>query len=244
RRRFAPRGEPGGSGAAAARARLLVALPDLRRAARPAGADPGRDPGPVRRRRARSRAGADRGGGARGDPALAMRRLAAVVLNWNGIEDTVGLLRSLERCRVPDGWSAQVLVVDNGSTDGSVERLRREFPEVEMLALPENRRFAGGNNAGLAAALAAGADAVMLLNNDTVADPGLLEHLIVALEREPAAGAAAPLIYFAPPSHIIWYAGGRCVPALAHASHRGLRKRDRGQYRKIERTGYLTGCCL
>lgn len=173
-----------------------------------------------------------------------MKRLAVVVLNWNGHALTSALLGSLEHCRAPQGWEARVLVVDNGSTDGSVEALRAASPAAEILALSENRRFAGGNNAGLERALAAGADAVMLLNNDTEADPGLYERLVLALEQDPRAGAAAPLIYFAPPSDRIWYAGGRCVPALGLAAHRGLRTRDRGQHRAVEPTGYLTGCCL
>jgi GT2 family glycosyltransferase len=171
-------------------------------------------------------------------------KLAIVVLNWNGLEDTRALLRTLERCRVPAGWSAEVMVVDNGSTDGSAARIGAEFPQVDVLALPANLRFAGGNNQGIARALAAGADAIMLLNNDTEADPALLERLLLALEQHPEAGAVAPLIYFAAPSRRIWYAGGRCTPALGLAAHRGLRQLDRGQYRSIERTGYLTGCCL
>jgi hypothetical protein len=173
-----------------------------------------------------------------------MKRLAIVVLNWNGAGDTLALLDTLGRCRAPEGWQLAPLVVDNGSADGSVGRIRAEHPGIELIALGENRRFAGGNNAGLAAALASGADAVMLLNNDTGADPALCERLILALEQDPTAGAAAPLIYFAAPSQRIWYAGGRCVPALAHSSHRGLRRLDRGQFRAVEETGYLTGCCL
>ncbi len=173
-----------------------------------------------------------------------MKTLAVVVLNWNGLADTRALLASLAHCAAPAGWQARVLVVDNGSTDGSVTALRREFPDVEVLALPENRRFAGGNNAGLAHVLAQGADAVMLLNNDTEADPQLYERLLLALEQEPRAGAAAPLIFFAQPLDRIWYAGGRCNVGLGHTSHRGLRARYTGQYRSVEDTGYLTGCCL
>jgi len=173
-----------------------------------------------------------------------MKTLAVVVLNWNGLEDTRALLPTLARCRVPDGWRMRVLVVDNGSSDGSAAALAREFPEAEVVALPENRRFAGGCNAGLVRALGQGADAAMLLNNDTEADPGLLEHLLLALEQDPAAGAAAPLICFQRPLDVIWYAGGRCSPALGLAAHRGLRRYDRGQYRVVEETGYLTGCCL
>ena len=173
-----------------------------------------------------------------------MSSLWVVVLSWNGIELTLDTLRSLAACRVPEGWRLHTLVVDNASSDGSPARVREAFPDVDLLALAENRRFAGGNNAGLERALAAGADAVMLLNNDVIADPKLFEKLLAALAEQPEAGAVAPLIYFAPPSDRIWYGGGRCRPWLAHSSHRGLRERDHGQYRSIEDTGYLTGCCL
>ncbi len=173
-----------------------------------------------------------------------MKTLAVVVLTWNGLEDTRALLPTLARCRVPPDWRVRVLVVDNGSSDGSAAAIARGFPEVEVLALPENRRFAGGCNAGLARALADGAEAAMLLNNDTAADPGLLERLLLALAQDPRAGAAGPLICFADPLDVVWYAGGRCRPALGLAAHRGLRQYDRGQYRAVEETGYLTGCCL
>jgi len=173
-----------------------------------------------------------------------VKRLTVIVLNWNGWNDTAALLPTLERCRVPQGWQADVLVVDNGSTDGSVEKLRANFPAVQVLPLPENRMFAGGNNAGLKVALERGADAIMLLNNDTEADPSLYDKLLLALEQDPRAGAAAPLIYHAPPTDRIWYAGAACSPALGRAAHRGLRERDEGQFREVEPTGYLTGCCL
>ena len=173
-----------------------------------------------------------------------MKTLAVIVLNWNGLADTRALLPTLSRCRMPEGWKLRAMVVDNGSTDGSPAKLAADFPEVEIVALGENRRFAGGNNEGLRRALAAGDDAVMLLNNDTEADPGLIERLLLALEQDPRAGAAAPLIYFRPPSDRIWYAGAACVPALGFGAHRGLRKRDEGQYRAVETTGYLTGCCV
>jgi len=176
--------------------------------------------------------------------ARGMRTVTAIVLNWNGLRDTRALLPTLARCRMPDGWTLRVLVVDNGSTDGSVDAVRAEFPWVEVLPLPENRRFAGGNNAGIAHALARGDDALMLLNNDTEADPALFERLLLALEQEPDVGAVAPLIYFAAPARRIWYAGAALVPLLGYASHRGLRALDEGQYRGVEETGYLTGCCL
>jgi len=138
-----------------------------------------------------------------------MRTLTVVVLSWNGLSLTRDTLRSLEACQVPGSWRLRVLVVDNASGDGSPQMVRDEFPGVELLALPENRRFAGGNNEGLRRALDAGADAVMLLNNDVVADPKMIAKLLAALDEQPDAGAAAPLIYFAPPSDRIWYGGAK-----------------------------------
>ena len=173
-----------------------------------------------------------------------MKRLTVVVLNWNGLADTRELLGTLALARDPEGWEVRTMVVDNGSSDGSVAAIRAAFPAVDVLALPENRRFAGGNNEGVRRALAAGADAVMLLNNDTAVDAELFERLVRALDQDPAAGAAAPIIYFGPPTDRIWYAGGICDPAWGRTAHRGLRERDRGQYRAVEATGYLTGCCL
>ncbi len=173
-----------------------------------------------------------------------MKSLWIIVLNWNGRDDTLALLATLGHCRVPEGWRLHVLVVDNASTDGSAERIAADFPEAEIMRLGENLRFAGGNNQGLERALAQGADLVMLLNNDTEADPRLLERLVSALDEDPRAAAAAPLICFASPRERIWYAGGRCVVSLGLTAHRGLRQLDRGQFRAVEATGYLTGCCL
>ncbi len=173
-----------------------------------------------------------------------MKSVAVIVLAWNGLALTRATLDSLARCRRPDGWTVRVTVVDNASSDGTPAAITADYPWVELVALPENRRFAGGNNVGIVRALEQGADAVMLINNDVQADPGLLERLLLALEQEPGAGAAAPLIYHAAPTDVIWYAGGECRPAIAFSAHRGIRTRDRGQYRSVEDTGYLTGCCL
>jgi len=172
-----------------------------------------------------------------------VKRLAVIVLNWNGLADTLAAIDALARCRLPDGWSLWPIVVDNGSSDGSVATLAARG-DAELIALPRNLRFAGGNNVGLRRALAGGAAAIALLNNDTEADAGLFERLLLALEQEPRAGAAGPLIYYAPPTDRIWYAGAACRPAVAWAAHRGHGDRDAGQYRTIEDTGYITGCCL
>ncbi len=102
-------------------------------------------------------------------------RLGVVVLNWNGRDHLAGLFPSLLASTYSDFF---VLVVDNGSQDGSVEWTRREFPSVEVLALGENRRFSGGNNAGAARARELGAELLLILNNDTEVDPECLSWLV------------------------------------------------------------------
>jgi hypothetical protein len=107
-------------------------------------------------------------------------RLVAVVLNWNGGDDTPAALESL--------GSIEAICVDNGSSDGSDTTVERRFPDVELIRTGSNLGFAGGNNVGIRRALERGADWVLLLNNDAVAEAGLSEALDEASRRRPDAG--------------------------------------------------------
>ena len=127
-------------------------------------------------------------GGARG---MTGRDVTIVVLNWNGGSDTVECLESLAAA---DLQGATVLVVDNGSRDDSLARIRARFPAQRILALPDNRGYAGGNNAGMRAALESGAGAVLLLNNDTRVAPDFLPPLLSALHDSPRAAAVTSQI--------------------------------------------------
>jgi GT2 family glycosyltransferase len=111
--------------------------------------------------------------------------VAVVVPNWNGAE----LLRPcLDSLRIQRGSSATVIVVDNGSTDGSAEIITAEYPEVVLLRQPTNLGFAGGVNVGIRHALENGARYVALFNNDAVAEPPWLARLVEAADRHPEAG--------------------------------------------------------
>jgi GT2 family glycosyltransferase len=112
--------------------------------------------------------------------------LTAVVLNWNGGDDTLAALESL--APVP------AICVDNGSTDGSDHTVEERLPHVQLLRTGLNLGFAGGNNAGLRRAFADGADWVLLLNNDAVAEPGLADALRDAAVRRPDAGVLACVV--------------------------------------------------
>jgi hypothetical protein len=118
-------------------------------------------------------------------------RVTIVVLNWKRPDETLACLESLGRAEL---GGASVLVVDNGSGDGSVERIRERFPEQRIVALPENRGYAGGNNEGIRVALEAGAEAVLLLNNDTRVAPDFLGPLLDTVTRDPEAGAVSSAV--------------------------------------------------
>lgn len=109
-------------------------------------------------------------------------RVAVIIPMWNQVELTQRCLRSLGALRRPP---EQVIVVDNGSSPDPRALLHTARPDVTVVRLECNRGFAGGCNAGIRRALSDGADAVLLLNNDTTVDPGLLGELVRALEEDP-----------------------------------------------------------
>src|ERR1700722_2735483 len=96
----------------------------------------------------------------------------AIVLNWNGREDTLCCLDSLSRIARPD---LGIVCVDNGSSDGSQQAIRERFPDVVLIEAGANLGYAGGNNLGLRHALDAGARWAMLVNNDAVVAENVIE---------------------------------------------------------------------
>lgn len=125
----------------------------------------------------------------------------AMILNWNGADDTIRCLRSLERIERPD---LKTVVVDNGSSDDSVARIRRSFPEIEVISTGRNLGYAGGNNFGLRLLLARSPEFICLLNNDIVVEPGFLDSLLDCARLNPRAGIIAPQVRFLDRPGITW----------------------------------------
>ncbi len=123
-----------------------------------------------------------------------------LVINWNGLEHLEACYDSL----LANAYeNVRFVLVDNASSDGSIAFVKDRYghdPRVEVLALPENRGWSGGNNAGIERALNAGADYLFLLNNDTAVSETVLRELVDASEADPTIGALAPkmLIFDAP----------------------------------------------
>lgn len=184
-----------------------------------------------------------------------MRKVALVIVNWKGHVDTVKCLRSVEKMRIPEGVQLETVVVDNGSMDDSVAILSKEFPNVTILALDENRGFTGGNNIGIHYAMKRDAQFIWLLNNDTIVDVNALS--LVDAFNDTRVGIAGSKIYFAPGHEyhasrykknqlgkVIWYAGGCIDWENMYASHNGVDEVDSGQYDAIAETPFITGCSL
>ena len=114
-----------------------------------------------------------------------------VLLNWNGWQDTLKCISSL-RCMEYRNW--HVVVVDNGSSDDSVRRIKDAFPEVPILETSKNLGFAAGNNVGLRFALKSGAAYVFVLNNDTTVFPNTVSEFVEFAEKHPEAALMGPRI--------------------------------------------------
>lgn len=171
-----------------------------------------------------------------------MPRVMIIVLNWNGLADTLECLESLAHLDYP---AYEVVVVDNGSTDGSVEAIRVRFPRVTLIETGENLGFAGGNNVGLRYALKLGADYALLLNNDTVVAPDFLRLLVQTAEADPAAGIAGPTIYYYDQPRVIWSAGGAIDWQRGQTWMMDVNERDVGQFGQEPRqVDFVTGCAL
>jgi GT2 family glycosyltransferase len=132
--------------------------------------------------------------------------VAIVLLNWNGRRDTLLCLDSLRAIRRTD---VKVLVVDNGSTDDSVQMISAASPAVELIETGRNLGYAGGNNVGIQHAMAAGADFVLVLNNDTTCAPDVIDQLLDAAARHPRAGMFSPRMLYMDDPQRVWFDGAR-----------------------------------
>lgn len=169
-----------------------------------------------------------------------MNGIVAVVLNFRRADDTIACVRSLQA----DAPGVHSIVVDNGSGDGSAERIAAALPGVELIRSDVNRGYAGGNNLGIGAALKGGAGHVLVLNNDLTLEPGCVDALTAALARYPRWGIAAPLSLLSGEGDIVDFATGRVLLDYAALIADG-RDRPRGdRFTADAETEYVTGSAM
>lgn len=125
--------------------------------------------------------------------------VAVIILNWNGLDDTLACVRSLQRSSYTN---YEIVVVDNGSDGDEGKRFLSVFPGIELIQNPTNRGFAGGNNDGIRWAVANGFDYVVNLNNDCIVAADWLEKLVSGLQISGADFASSQIRYY-PETHLI-----------------------------------------
>jgi GT2 family glycosyltransferase len=172
---------------------------------------------------------------------LPEKRVAIIVLNLNGFDISSDCIQSLQGASYT---SFDIILVDNGSTDGSGSRLKERHPEVVLLTLPRNMGFTGGNNAGLEYVLQHGYEFALLLNNDTFAKPDFLEPLVHFMDAHKSAGIVQPLIYFNHDRSLIWNAGAFYNRFFGFPYTRGLNRRLQPNYNTVCNVDWVTGCAF
>jgi GT2 family glycosyltransferase len=168
-------------------------------------------------------------------------KVSAVVVNYNGGELVDRCIGSLYR--EPSGLLAEIILVDNASRDGSLERVEHKYPGVKILKNEHNLGFAKANNQGIAVA---GADAVLLLNNAAEVGEGAVRALADTMERNPRVGIVGPRLRN--PDGTLQYSYGPFPSALRFLvdlpSEKSARCYDRTGYDEAHEVQWLTGACL
>lgn len=183
-----------------------------------------------------------------------MKPLVYILLvNYNGYEDTIECIRSLEKISY-DNY--QIVVIDNASTDASVERLRAACPTHVLLESERNLGFSAGNNIGIRYALAHAAEYVLLLNNDTVVEPDFLDRLMEGFQpsEQLEENAYAPMAkvgiaggkhLFYDQRNLIAHAGGSIDLFRFVTVHYGIGAvRSAEQFNQKKAVGFLSGCMM
>jgi len=166
--------------------------------------------------------------------------IVTVLLNTSRREDTLAALASLEQSTYDNH---RVIVLDNSSTDGSVEAIHSAFPSVQIIELEENLGYAGNNNVGIKAALAQSAEWVFVLNEDTIIANDCLTTLIEAGESNPKIGIVGPMVYHHNEPNVIQSAGGK-MGRNWQTWHLGQNEQDQGQFELVHEVEWISGCAI
>jgi GT2 family glycosyltransferase len=165
-----------------------------------------------------------------------------ILVNWNGLEDTIECLESLKKITYPN---YEVIVVDNASRGDDVRILVERFGNyVHVIQNDKNYGFAKGCNIGIKDALARGTDYVLLLNNDTVVAPDFLEELVKVAQNNVEVGIVGGKIYTYESPEQIWFAGGSINYWTGNTPIRGKGQIDCRQFEDICEVDWIVGCFM
>lgn len=169
--------------------------------------------------------------------------VAIVILNWNNAPDTIACLESVAHLDYPN---TRILVVDNGSTDGSAARIRQAHPAIAVVETGQNLGYAEGNNVGIALALKQEVAYICILNNDIAVRPDFLTQLVAEAEADTSIGIIGPKMYFWDPPDMIFAAGSMVLWDRGTLNQRGIWQREGEtgpQYAEsAEDVDFIVGC--
>lgn len=168
-------------------------------------------------------------------------KVSIIVLNWNGKKDTTECLESLKKVTYPN---YEILLADNGSTDGSVEYFREAYPQVKVIENRENLGYAEGNNVAIKYALKKGTDYVLLLNNDTRVAPDFLDKLVKKSESNEKIAIVGPVVYKYDEPNKTTYIGGRVNLYTGKIKYLFLGQSDIEHLNTEVEFDYISGCSL
>src|SRR3990167_662366 len=153
------------------------------------------------------------------------KKIFVIILNYNGTSTLRACVESVLRQTHP----CEVIVVDNCSTDGSLEEIKRAFPRLHYMRNSANLGYAAGNNGAIRFALECCADGVLLLNNDAVLAVDALECLARVAEESISGGVFTPII-FAKSTGRLWFSGGMIAWMRMRAIHQHVMPHDTTPY--------------
>lgn len=167
-------------------------------------------------------------------------KVTIVIVNWNGIQDTIECLESLMKIEYSN---FNIIIVDNNSSNNEVDKLKEKFNNIKIIVLKQNLGFANANNIGIRVALNEDSDYVLLLNNDTVVDKKFLNELVKVAQTNPRIGILGSKEYYYDDKKRIWYAGGKINMYYRHNAV-GAHQIDHGQFESLQETDWVTGACI
>jgi GT2 family glycosyltransferase len=163
-------------------------------------------------------------------------RIAIVIVNWERPHDTIECIRSILASKES---GIQIILVDNGSRDDSVEQIKQSYPDVHLVQLSRNIGFSGGYNEGIRYALISGSPFIFLLNNDTIIEPETLRELVNSKWD-----ISVPKILHYDKPEIVWAAGARWRHFPPSVTMIGYDQKDNPSYDIPAQLDYATGCAL
>jgi len=168
-------------------------------------------------------------------------KIFIIILNWNGKDDTIECLNSLEKI---DYKTYKIILIDNDSRDNSAKEIKKKFPNVKLIQSKKNLGWVGGNNIGIKYALENKADYILLLNNDTVVDKKFLSEMIKIAEKDEKIGIVSSKSYFYSNPNILQYTTLKFNFKTGQSILEGYGQEDKGQFDNSQEMDLCGGACM